>query len=68
MKKRIWLTAGLLSRLNAQVDRLNDLIKELLDTTKISEGQLILNPVRFDLNILIRERADELQVISPCIT
>jgi len=57
-------TAGLVSKLNAQVDRLNDLIKGLLDTTKISEGQLILKPRQFDLNTLIRERMDELQMTS----
>ncbi|HEV7424124.1 MAG TPA: PAS domain S-box protein [Candidatus Paceibacterota bacterium] len=58
------VTASLVSKLNSQVDRLNDLIKELLDTTKISEGQLILKFRRFDLNTLIKERVDELQVIS----
>jgi PAS domain S-box-containing protein len=58
------VTASLVSKLNSQVDRLNDLIKELLDTTKISEGQLILKFRRFDLNTLIKERVDELHVIS----
>jgi PAS domain S-box-containing protein len=58
------ITAGLVSKLNAQVDRLNDLIKELLDTTKITEGHLVLRFQRFDLNALIHDRVEELQVIS----
>ncbi|RYZ76442.1 MAG: hypothetical protein EOP06_31310, partial [Proteobacteria bacterium] len=33
----------LLSKLNVQIDRLNALINVLLDTTKISEGQLELS-------------------------
>ena len=58
------MTAGLLTKLNAQVDRLNNLIRELLDTTKISEGQLMLKLTRFNLNILIKERSDELALTS----
>jgi two-component system, chemotaxis family, CheB/CheR fusion protein len=58
------VTASLVSKLGTQVDRLNDLIKELLDTTKISEGQLQLKRQHFDLNALINSRVEELQLIS----
>jgi PAS domain S-box-containing protein len=56
--------ALILLRLNAQVGRLTTLIENLLDTTKISEGKLALNPERFQLNDLIRERVEELQGLT----
>jgi signal transduction histidine kinase len=36
----------------------------MLDTTRMSEGKLVLNVTRFDLNELIREKAEELQRIT----
>jgi PAS domain S-box-containing protein len=51
----------LVSKLNIQVDRLTGLVMSLLDTTKISEGQLTLFPEKFNINQLITERIDELQ-------
>ena len=53
-------STALIRKLNMQVNRLNSLINDLLDTTKISEGHLLLNPERFDLNVLISERIEEL--------
>lgn len=58
------MSALLMQKLNLQVDRLIYLINNLLDTTKISEGTLLLSPTRFDLNTLITERAEELQHTS----
>jgi signal transduction histidine kinase len=46
---------------NAQVDRLTELIRSLLDTTRISEGQLSLSIQEFDINTLINERIDEIK-------
>lgn len=58
-------SGSLIQKLNAQVNRLNDLISDLLDTTKISEGQLVLNYEKFNLNALMRERVEELSHLSP---
>ena len=40
-------SASLVHKLNGQVNRLNNLITDLLDTTKISEGHLLLNREHF---------------------
>jgi PAS domain S-box-containing protein len=56
--------AVLLEKMNGQIDRLTDLIRDLLDTTRITEGQLPLNLEAFDLNALINERVEELQRLS----
>jgi PAS domain S-box-containing protein len=47
--------AALVKKLDHQVDRLIKLISDLLDTTKIAEGRLVLQPVKFNLNELIEE-------------
>jgi PAS domain S-box-containing protein len=51
----------LLSRLNQQIDRLMTLIRHLLDTSRISEGQLQLVMEDVDLNSLLLERVDEIK-------
>jgi len=51
-------------KLDQQVDRLIKLIRDLLDTTKMMEGQLKLNLETFDITELITERMEELKVIS----
>ncbi len=51
----------LLSRLNQQIDRLTTLIRHLLDTSRISEGQLQLVSEQVDLNNLLMERVDEIK-------
>lgn len=59
------VNAELMKKVNIQIDRLAGLIDDLLDTTKISEGQLMLNKERFNLNDLIRQRVEDQQHISP---
>ena len=59
-----WENARLVEKMNAQVNRLNDLISDLLDTTKITEGQLVLEYETFDLTKLIRLVAEEMQQLS----
>ncbi len=54
----------LLSKLNTQVNRLTALINSLLDTTKISEGQLKLNLEQLDINELLVERISEIKTTS----
>jgi two-component system CheB/CheR fusion protein len=56
-------SAVMLKKLISQVDRLADLIKDLLDTTKIVEGKLALNLTPFDLNKAIAAQLEELQDI-----
>jgi two-component system CheB/CheR fusion protein len=55
----------LMSKLNTQVDRLTALISDLLDTTKVAEGKLVLQKESVDLNGLLDERMEELQRTSP---
>lgn len=57
--------AALMEKLNTQVDRLTNLINDLLDTTKIAEGKLPLLNEKFAINTLITELVEELQRISP---
>jgi two-component system, chemotaxis family, CheB/CheR fusion protein len=55
---------GLLARLNAQIDRLSLLIASLLDTTRISEGKLLLSLEPTDINELIQQRVEEISSTS----
>ena len=55
-------SADLLLKMEGQVDRLTDLIKELLDVTKITEGQLPYKREKYDMNDLIKEVAHEMQL------
>jgi len=57
-------SARLMRRLNSQVARLYGLVADLVDTTRIAAGQLLLKKERFDLGELIREQAEELQLIT----
>lgn len=54
----------LVKKLNSQVDRLHNLIVDLLDTTYIVEGGLPLNMQEFDINELIIEQVEEIKRIS----
>jgi PAS domain S-box-containing protein len=56
--------AGLMQKMNVQIDGLTKLIKDLLDTSNIAEGKLIFRPKVFDLNQLIREQIEQFQLIS----
>jgi CheY-like chemotaxis protein len=52
------LPAGMaekLRRINRQVDRLNKLVVQLLEVSRISAGRLELAPERVELNALVRE-------------
>ncbi|HEV9036609.1 MAG TPA: ATP-binding protein [Puia sp.] len=53
--------SDLMTRLNAQVNRLSVLINDMLDTTKISEGKLQLTVRPLDVNELLKERVEEIQ-------
>jgi PAS domain S-box-containing protein len=54
----------LVKKLNSQVERLNSLIVDLLDTTNIVEGHLTLKQQEFDINDLIKEQVEEIKRLS----
>jgi len=51
----------MINKLDAQVNRLIGLIKTLLDTTKLVEGQFLLKKEEIDLNVLIEEQIEALK-------
>jgi len=53
------MAASLLSRVDAQVNKLTNLISDLLDVKKIENGQLYYNQEIFDFNNLVSEVVDE---------
>ena len=53
--------ADLLSRMDKQVNKLTKLIIDLLDATKIENGQLKFAEENFDFNELVTEVAEEMQ-------
>lgn len=55
---------GLLPKLNQQIDRLTGLINNLLDTTRAEEGRIEYRKTHFDINLLVRERAEEMQLVA----
>jgi PAS domain S-box-containing protein len=56
---------AILTKLNLQIDRLTELIKTLLDTTKLSAGEVLLQKEPFDLNILLEEQVELFSPTSP---
>ena len=59
------MSFSMITKLDHQIDRLIELIKALLDTTKLSAGELPLNIQAFDLSSLIEEQVDVIQPVSP---
>ena len=53
--------ADMVLRMDAQVNRLTNLIGDLLDVTKINSGRLQFNKTWFDFNQAIRECIEDLQ-------
>lgn len=53
--------AELLEKMDLQLNKLTDLIGDLLDATRIESGQLLLHKTSFVFNELIREIAEETQ-------
>ncbi|MBT1707959.1 PAS domain-containing protein [Fulvivirgaceae bacterium PWU5] len=56
--------AGLMRKMNGQIDRLTVLIRDLLDSTKITAGKLSMQFEKLDINALIAERLEELQRLT----
>ncbi len=55
---------SLARKLDEQLDRLIELMKNLLDTTKLAAGEILLHIEPFDLNALIKEQVEILQLVS----
>ncbi|MCD8740324.1 PAS domain-containing protein [Mucilaginibacter roseus] len=53
--------AAMVNRMDNQINRLTNLIGDLLDVTKINSGKLQFNKTWFSLNTLVREVMDDLQ-------
>lgn len=64
-EKKYPLSLETLKKLDFQIDRLTDLIRNLLDTSRVYDGQMLLNTEDLDLNALITDRLEELQKVSP---
>lgn len=61
LKKGEEKEAGMISKMDAQINRLTSLIGDLLDVTKINSGKLQFNDRHFDFNELVCEIVEELQ-------
>ncbi|HUQ67078.1 MAG TPA: ATP-binding protein [Flavitalea sp.] len=55
----------MLTKLDNQVNRLIELIKTLLDTTKLTAGEVLLKVELFDLHSLIIEQVENVQRTAP---
>ncbi|MDF2191206.1 CheR family methyltransferase [Paraflavitalea sp. CAU 1676] len=55
----------LMQKLDGQVDRLTDLIRALLDATRIAEEQLPLRAESFNMNEMIKANLETLQQLTP---
>lgn len=55
-------------RAASSLERLNDLISELLDASKIQNGKLNLNIAAFDFNEMLSSAVEEVQFVSPLHT
>jgi PAS domain S-box-containing protein len=53
--------AGMLQKMDAQINRLTSLIGDLLDVTKINSGRLQFNNSEFDFNEMMHTLIDDLQ-------
>lgn len=60
-KQESYKTAELLSKMDKQIDKLNRLIIDLLDATKMDKGELKFDIEDFDFNMLTEEIVEEMQ-------
>jgi len=61
IKKGDVMEAGLMKKMDAQLNRLTNLIGDLLDVTKVNSGRLQYNHTHFDFNEMIQSAIEELQ-------
>lgn len=63
-KKQDLESAELIGKMDQQLDKLSNLISDLLDVTKIQGGRLLFHEAAFDFNDLVDEIVDEIQRTS----
>jgi hypothetical protein len=56
--------AGMMKRMDSQINRLTSLISDLLDVTKINSGKLQFNDQLFDFIDLVKNLLEDMQVTS----
>ncbi|MFD0939690.1 PAS domain-containing sensor histidine kinase [Pedobacter boryungensis] len=61
LKKGDVMEAGLMKKMDLQLNRLTNLIGDLLDVTKVNSGKLQYNLTHFDFNEMVRSEVEELQ-------
>jgi PAS domain S-box-containing protein len=61
LKKGDVMEAGLMKKMDAQLNRLTNLIGDLLDVTKVNAGKLQYNHSDFDFNEMVKAVMEELQ-------
>jgi PAS domain S-box-containing protein len=61
LKKGDVREATMISKMEAQLNRLTSLISDLLDVTKLNSGRLQFNNKEFDFNALVQELVEDLQ-------
>jgi PAS domain S-box-containing protein len=61
LKKGDIREAAMISKMDTQLNRLTDLIGDLLDVTKINSGKIEFNNHEFDFNELVHELLEDLQ-------
>jgi len=61
LKKGETKEAGMIGRMDGQLNRLTSLIGDLLDVTKINSGKLQFNDRDFEFNDLVKELVEDLQ-------
>lgn len=54
-----------LSRMRVQIARLDNLVQDLLDISRIESGKLTFNESEFEVNLLLAEVVSDLQLIFP---
>lgn len=54
-----------LERMDGQIDRLQSLIVDLLDVTRVDQSKLLLKKEPVELNVLLTDVISELQLITP---
>ena len=55
---------SMITKLNHQIDRMIELIQTLLDTTRLSGGELLLDTESFNISSLIEEQIEIIQRVS----
>lgn len=57
-------TAEQLEKMNRQIDKMKNIIADLMDTTQIEHGTIKLQKDKFDFNLLVQEIVDEIKVTT----